>query len=51
MLPLTEEELMLHQDSTVCYICRKNCQKILQKIKVIINCYFTGRYKGADHSI
>ena len=24
MLPLTEKELKLNQDSTICYICRKN---------------------------
>ena len=29
MLPLTEKELKPHQDSTVCYICRK---KIIQKL-------------------
>ena len=34
MLPLTEKELKLLQDSTVCYIC-KNLHKSLLKIKII----------------
>ena len=33
MLPLTEKELKLHQDSRVCYICRK---KFEQKVKIIL---------------
>ena len=28
LLSLTKEGLKLHQDSTLCYICRKNTQKL-----------------------
>ena len=35
ILPVTEEELKLRQDSTVCYICRKNSRKSFLKIKII----------------
>ena len=31
MLPLTEEELKLHQDSTLCYICRRKFTQKLDK--------------------
>ena len=55
MLSLTEEELTLYQDSTVCYICGK---KITQKLakeknccKVRYHCHFTSKYRGAAHSI
>ena len=33
MLPLTEKELKLHQDSTQCYICTKNFTQKLAKDK------------------
>ena len=55
MLSLTEEELKLYQDSTVCYICGK---KITQKLakeknycKIRYHCHFTSKYRGAAHSI
>ena len=55
MLLLTENELKSHQDSSACYICRKKkLHKNLQKIKItkkLETCHFTGRYKGATHSI
>ena len=31
-----EKELKLHQDSTVCYICRKKVTQKLDKDKIII---------------
>ena len=34
MLQLTEKELKLHQDSTVCYICNTNSHKNLLKTKI-----------------
>ena len=53
MLPLTKEELKLHQDA--CHICGK---RILNKFandknyqKVKDNCHFTSNYIGAAHSI
>ena len=55
MLPSTKEELKSHQDAKVCYICGKrflnkfvndeNCQKVRD------HCHFTGKYRGAAHSI
>ena len=55
MLPLTEEKLKLHQDSIVCYICRKQfTQKLANDEnyqKVRDHCHFTGKYRGAAYSI
>ena len=55
MLPLKKEELKSHQDVKVCYICGKrilkkfgkdkNCQKVRD------HCLYTGKYRGARHSI
>ena len=54
-LPLTKEELKLHQDSKVCYICGK---RILEKLSKSIyyrkgrdHCHYTGKYRTAAHSI
>ena len=35
-LLITEKQLKSHQDSTLCHICRKNYQKSLLKIKIIL---------------
>ena len=55
MLPLTEEELKLYQDTKLCYIYGK---RILKKLSKSINywdvrdhCYYTGKCRGAAHSI
>ena len=55
MLPLTKKQLKLHQDATECYIYGK---RLLKKFandknyhKVSDHCYFTGKYRGAAHSI
>ena len=52
MLPLTEKS---HQDSTICYICRKKLTQKLAKDanhqKVRDHCHFIGKYRGAAHSI
>ena len=54
-LPLAKEELKLHQDAKVCYICGKRILKKFAKDKnyrkVIDHCHFTGKYRGAAHSI
>ena len=54
MLPLKKEELNLHQDAKVCYICGK---KILKKLSKSINywkvrdhCHYTGKYRNAAYS-
>ena len=55
MLPLTLKELKSNQDSTVCYICRKKFTQKLAKDKnhrkVRHHGHFTGKYRGAAHSI
>ena len=55
MLPLTKEELKLHQDANVCYICEKRILKQLSKSmnywKVRDHYHYTGKYRGAAHSI
>ena len=55
MLPLTREELKSHQDAKFCHICGKRILKKLSKSihygKDRDHCCFTGKYKGAAHSI
>ena len=55
MLPLTKEDLKSHQHAKVCYICGI---RILQKVaknekyrKVRDHCHYTGKFRGAGHSI
>ena len=55
MLPLAKEELKPDQDAKVCYICG---ERILRKLSKSINyrkvrdhCHYTGKYRGAAHSI
>ena len=55
MLPLTKEELKLHQDATNCYICGKGILKRLAKSKnywkVRDHCHCKGKYRGTAHTI
>ena len=55
MLLLTKEELKSHQDAKVCYICVKRILKKFDKDqnyqKVRDDCHYTGKYRGAAHSI
>ena len=55
MLPLTKEELKSYQDAKVCYICEKRIlKKLFESInyqKVRSHCHYTGKYRGAAHSI
>ena len=55
MLPLTQNELNLHQGATTCYICGK---LFLEKIdrdknyqKIRDHCHFIGKWIGPAHSI
>ena len=55
MLPLTKDELKSYQDAKACHIFGK---KFLKKFandknykKVRDHCHFTGKYRGAAHSI
>ena len=55
MLPLTKKRAKLHQDVIECYICRKRFLKKFANDKDYQNfrdhCYFTGKSRGAAHSI
>ena len=55
MLPLTKEELTLHQDVTNCSICGKRMLKMFDNstnyYKNGDNCYSSNKYSGAAHSI
>ena len=56
MLPLTEKKIKLQEDErTACYICGKQFLKKLAKDinhhKVRKHCHYTGKYRGATHSI
>ena len=55
MLLLTKEELKSHQDAKVCSICGRRILKKLSKSinywKVRDHCHYTGKYRGAAHSI
>ena len=52
---INKKELKLRQDTKICYICGK---RILKKLSKSINswnvkhhCHYTGKYRGATHSI
>ena len=55
LLPLLEKELKLHQDSMLCYVCRKKFTKKLGKDKnyrkIRDHGHFTGKYRGIANSI
>ena len=52
MLPLTKEELKSHQDAKVWYICgKRKISKSINYWKVRDHCHYTGKYRGAAHSI
>ena len=55
ILPITEKELKSHQDATEWYLCGNKSHKKLAKDKnhqkVRDYCHFTGKYRGAAHSI
>ena len=55
MLPLTKEELKSHQDTKVCYICRKRILKKFANDKNYRNvrdhCHFTGKCRDKTHNV
>ena len=55
MLALTKEEIKSHKDAKVCHICGKRFPKELANDKnywkVRDHCHYTGKYRGAAHSI
>ena len=58
MIPLTDEEKETHENQKICYICEQefctdenNKKEFKLKQKVRDNCHYTGKYRGAAHSI
>ena len=58
MIPLTNEEKISHENQQICHICvkefctNKDNKKEFKKIqKVRDHCHYTGKYRGAAHSI
>ena len=58
MIPLTNEEKESYQNQKTCHICKKefcidedNKKEFKLKQKVRDHCHYTGKYRGAAHSI
>ena len=58
IIPLTDEENKSYKQQKICYICKKefntykndkNAFKLYHKARD--HCHYTGKYRGADHSI
>ena len=58
MMPVTDEENKSYEKQKVCYICKKefstdennkNEFKLYHKVKY--HCHYTGKFRGAAHSI
>ena len=58
MIPLTDEEIKSCQKQNVCHICKKefitdkndkNTFKLYPKVRD--HCHYTGKFRGASHSI
>ena len=58
MIPLTDEEKEPHENQKICYICEQefcmdenNKKEFKLNQKVRDHCHYTGKYRGAAHSI
>ena len=58
MIPLTNEEKETYENQKICHICEKefcidedNKKEFKLKQKVRDHCHYTGKYRGAAHSI
>ena len=58
MIPLTDEEKETHEHKKICYICKQefctdenNKKEFKLKQKVRDHCHYTGKYRGAAHSV
>ena len=58
IIPLTDEETKFYEKQKVCYICKKefstdkndkNAFKLYHKVRD--HCHYTGKFRGAAHSI
>ena len=56
-IPLTDEEKEMHENQKICCICEKefcmneNKKEFKRMQKVRDHCHYTGKYRGAAHSI
>ena len=58
LIPLTDEEKETHENQEICYICdqefymdENNKKEFKLNQKVRDHCHYTGKYRGAAHSI
>ena len=51
MIPLTNEEKESYENQKICYMCEKEFSTDKKYCKVRDHCYYTGKYRGAAHSI
>ena len=51
MIPLTDEETKSYEKQKVCYICEKEFSTDEKYCKVRDHCHYTGKFRGAAHSI
>ena len=58
MIPLTDDEKVLYDSQKVCFLCEKefrtdktNKKQYKRMCKVRDHCHFTGKYRGAAHSM
>ena len=49
MISLTPEEKIYHSEQEICYICKKEFDE--KSYKVREHCHYTGKYRGAAHSM
>ena len=56
MIPLANEQQESYENGKICYICKKRLNINTLVIKIIYRknknyCHYTGKYRGAAHSI
>ena len=51
MIPLTNEEKESYENQNICYICEKEFSTDKTYCRVRDHCHYTGKYRGAAHSI
>ena len=57
MIPLTDDEKFKYEESKQCYLCdqsintNKQSKYYMNYEKVIDHCHYTGKYRGASHSL
>ena len=51
MTPLTDEETEFYENQKFCHICKKKFSTNKNDKKVRDHCHYTGKFRGAAHSI